>query len=255
MTTRDRIVLMVVAVAAVLVAVWIEVVSPERQQANKLGGQVAAAHSHLTSAEGQLAHARSAESQYSSAYAAMVNLGKAVPPTQEVPALIDELSQASQQKAVNFQSIASGAGSGSGAAGGAAASSTTSASAATAAAGGISAVPFTFTFEGSYFDLEHLFHQLAGFATLDTSGEIEVSGRLLTIQSVSLTPVNAATTAASGSQRPSKLSGTITASAYVLPAGPASTAPGGSSAAGATPTSGSSPASSTTAPAVVKVTP
>src|SRR4029077_18160268 len=102
------------------------------------------------------------------------------------------------------------------------------------------------------------------FATIDrnvartSSGQIQVSGRLLTIQSVKLGPLAAAGASApgGGSQTTNKLTGTITASAYVLPAGQGLTA--GATAqgpAGATPASASASAGSTAAPAVARVTP
>jgi Tfp pilus assembly protein PilO len=242
MTGRDRIVIMVVVVALILVAAWLEVVSPERKQVSQLNEQVTAAQAQLATAEGQVAHARAAQTQYAQAYASMVSLGKAVPPSQEVPSLIYQLSRATGQKHVSFAAISS---SGSGA------SSSSSAAASTTAAATFSQLPFSFTFEGTYFDLERLFRQLTSFANLTKKGGIEVSGRLLTLQSVQLSPH------ASGSEGPtggeSKLTGSITATAYVLPAGQSVTGATGSSAtpAASTGTSTSAPV----APAIVKVNP
>jgi hypothetical protein len=100
MTGRDRMVLIVISVVVVLGAAWMLVVSPERQQANKLAGQVAAAQAQVTAAESTVSSARAAQSQYAAAYASLVNIGKAVPPSDEVPALIDQLTQASNEKSV-----------------------------------------------------------------------------------------------------------------------------------------------------------
>jgi Pilus assembly protein, PilO len=263
MTGRDRIVLVLVIVAVLLVGVWIKVVSPERQKASKLVAQVATAKAQLESAEGQVSNAHTAQSQYASAYAAMVNLGKAVPSSQEVPALIDELTRASNAKNVEFQSIANGSA-------GSSSASSTSTSAASSTTGSTSSaaavftqLPFSFTFEGSYFDLEHLFRQLTDFATFNSAGNIEVNGRLLTISSVSLSPGTVSTGSASGSSSGSGsgsglLTGTITASAYMLPEshGLSSSATGSSpAAAGASSASTASSASSPTAAAIVKVNP
>jgi Tfp pilus assembly protein PilO len=251
MTGRDRIVLIGVVVVALLGAAWVLVVSPERQQASTLAAQVAAAQTQLSSAEGKLASARSAQSQYAAAYASIVSLGKAVPPGQEVPSLIVQLSQASNQRNVDFSSIVAG-GSGTGAA----ASASTTATA-TAAAAGFQQMPFTFVFNGSFFDLEHLFHRLSGFATRTSSGSLQVSGRLLTIQSVKLSPA-ASNAAEQGSGAASSLSGSITATAYQLPAsqglagGATSASPTGAAAPAASRTGASS---SPTAPAIARVTP
>ncbi len=246
MTGRDRTVLIVVSVLAVLAAGWILVVSPERGSASKLESQVSSAQSELASAEGKLANARSAQAQYASAYTSVVSLGKAVPPGQEIPSLIYELSLASNQKDVEFNSITSG----SGAAGSGKASAT--AGAAVTAAAGFTQMPFTFIFDGSFFKLEQLFHRLDRFASTTSSGGIRVSGRLLTIQSIKLAP--AATSTSGESSGTQMLSGTITASAYQLPAGQGLT---GSTTAtsGATPAAGSTTSSSPAAPAVARVTP
>jgi Tfp pilus assembly protein PilO len=238
-------VIIVVALVVVLGAAWMLAVSPERKQASKLSGQVAAAKAALSSAEGQVASARTAQSQYAAAYASVVSLGKAVPPSQEVPSLIYELTQASDQKDVDFSSIATTT---------SAASTPASASAASAAATGFTQLPFTFVFEGSFFDLEHLFRQLTDFTTQAPSGTLQVSGRLLTIQSVKLAPVT--TDTVQDKSAASNLTGTITASAYVLPASQGLTAATATSPTGAsTPASTTGAASSPTAPAIVKVTP
>jgi Tfp pilus assembly protein PilO len=239
MTGRDRIVIMAIVVAVVLAGVWMEVVSPERKQVGQLSAQVASAQSQLTAAEGKVADAKGAQSQYATAYAATVNLGKAVPPSQEVASLIDQLTQASNQRDVYFSSIANGSGGSAGAA-----------ASATVPAAGLTQLPFTFTFEGSYFDLEHLFNRLTDFTKLDGSGKIEVSGRLLTIRSVSLTPASSATP----NGKTSGLTGAITAAAYVLPASQSltgSATPASPTGAGTTSSSASSPVS----PAIVKVNP
>jgi hypothetical protein len=257
MTQRDRIVAMVVAVVAVIAAGWIMVVSPERKKASKLGSEVASAQAALTSAEGQLANARNAQTQYASAYSSIVGLGKAVPADQEVPSLIYQLERASNSKKVEFSSIVAGSG------GGASASPAPAAAPAAAAAvagAGFTQMPFTFVFNGSYFDLEHLFDSLNRFTVRSTSGGLQVSGRLLTVQSVKLAPGGTSGQGPSGksSEGPSgQLTGTITATAYVLPPNQGLTAgatPAGPAGVGTTTTT-SGAAGSPVAPAVAQVSP
>jgi Tfp pilus assembly protein PilO len=241
MTGRDRTVLIVVVVAAILGAAWILVVSPERQKAAQLNTKVAEAQAELTSAEGKVSSARAAQSQYASAYASLVSLGKAVPPSEEVPSLIEQLTSASEQKSVDFSSITdSSTGS----------SSASTPAAASTAAGGFTELPFTFVFEGSYFDLEHLFDQLTAFANVDASGDLKISGRLLTIQSVRLSPE----TTASETNK-SELTGSVTATAYVMPATQALSGATGSAGTSASPASSTAPASSATSPAIVRINP
>ncbi len=203
MTGRDRIVLIVIVVAAVLGAAWALVVSPERKKASQLSTQVTAAQSQLSAAESQLASARSAQAQYASAYSAVVSLGKAVPASEEVPSLMYQLAQATGEKNVQFASIAAGS-----------AGSSSSSSSAAAASASFSNMPFTFVFNGTFFDLEHLFEQLNRFTVRTSTGSIQVSGRLLTVQSVKLAPESGE----NQTSGPPRLTGTITATAYVLPA-------------------------------------
>jgi Tfp pilus assembly protein PilO len=246
MTGRDRIVVMVVCVLAVLGAAWVLVVSPERKQASKLDAQVSAAKAQLAGAEGQLDSARAAQAQYAAAYSSIVSLGKAVPAGQEVPSLIYQLSQATHQQNVEFASIATPA---------VATSPPVGASNAATAAASFSPMPFTFIFNGSFFSLEHLFKTLTGFTNRSSSDALQVKGRLLTIQSVKLAPQIEGSTA--GATK-GKLSGTITATAYQLPAGQGVTGgatPSSPAGTGAAPASTTASSSAATAPAVARVTP
>jgi hypothetical protein len=170
-----------------------------------------------------------------------------VPANPEVPSLIYQIAQASNQKNVEFNSITTGA----------------AASAPAAASASFSAMPFTFVFNGSFEDLYHLFQQLDHFTVRTASGHLTVSGRLLTIQSVKLSPatVTASTGGTSSKHHVEILTGTITASAYVLPpsqgltAGATTGAPAGAAPAAAAAPAASSTSASPAAPAVARVTP
>jgi len=242
MTARDRIVIVVIAAFAVLAAAWLLAVAPEREQAAKLATQVSEARAQLTTAESQVTSARSAQAGYAKAYASLVSLGKAVPTGQEVPSLIYQLAQASNQKQVDFSSILNGNASAGG-------SSATLAPTTAVAAGGFTQMPFTFVFDGNFFDLYRLFQQLNRFTLRTSAGDLQVSGRLLTIQSVKLAPESSSGKGSSG-----RLTGTITATAYVLPASQGGLTGGATatSPAGVTQTASSSGASSSaTTPAVI----
>jgi len=227
-TTRDRLVLIGVIALAMLAAVWLLLVSPERSKGSKLSTEVSAASAQLASAQGDAASAKAAQQRYAAAYSSVVSLGKAVPASEEVPSLMYQIAQATNEKHVQFNSITTGGG-----AGGASTGSASSTVAAAAATAGFTQMPFTFVFGGSFNDLYHLFRQLNAATVRTSSGGLQVSGRLLTLQAVKLEP--AATEGSSG-----QLTGTITATAYVLPASQGLTA-------GATPTSPATPGSATSA--------
>jgi hypothetical protein len=249
MTARDRGVLIGIVSLALLAAAWFLLVAPEREKASKLATSVSAASAQLATAEGELTSARGAQARYATAYNSIVNLGKAVPPAQEVPSLIYQLDQASNHKQVDFNSIATGGSAGTGASG--ASPSAAASAASTTASSAFSQMPFTFVFNGTFFNLEHLFQQLNRFTERTTSGSLEISGRLLTVQSVKLAPLSSG---ASAEASRGVLSGTITATAYVLPASQGLTAgasPAGPAGAGAAASSSGSP----TTPAIARVTP
>lgn len=74
-------------------------------------------------------------------------------------------------------------------------------------------VPLDFSFEGDFFDLADLFHELKRFVHV-RGDRVDVDGRLLTIDGLSLTP----------SEKGSELTAAISATAYLAPAGEGSTA-------------------------------
>ncbi len=258
MTTRDRLVLIGVIVLVALAGGYLLVVSPERKQAAQADTQVQSAQQQLESARTAAAGAKAAEQRYDAAYNSVVSLGKAVPPATEVPSLIYELDVASDQRNVNFASISSStSGSASSPAPSSAASSSAAGAAgASAAPAGFTQMPFTFVFKGSYEGLAHLLAQVDSFVQRTTTGELRVSGRLLTIQGADITIESSGSTAVGGAKYnpfAPPLTATITATAYVLPASQGLTG-------GATPilpgsTGSASTSSSATTPAVIKVTP
>lgn len=264
MTTRDRLVFVAAVVLLVLGAGWFEVVSPKRSEATKLTAQVESARQTLSSAQSQRSQARSAQARYAAAYESIVSLGKAVPADQQVPSLIYELDQASNRRHVEFTSITtsgSGTGSGSGSGAGSGSGSGAASASSQSASGGFTQMPFTFTFTGSFADLYHLMSALQGFAVSTSSGGLKVSGRLLTIQSVNLAPVSGggpnelgATGRAKHSSR-QEVTGTITATAYVLPAGQGLTGGATTGSPATSASSSGSGSSSATSPAIVSAHP
>ncbi len=251
MTNRDRLVLIGACALAVLAAAWLLVVAPERKQAASLKSQVSTATAQLAGAQEKVAHARSDQARYAAAYSSIVSLGKAVPAGQEVPSLIYQLAQASNRKNVEFNSIASGSGSG------ASPSSSTAPVAGAVTSAGFTQMPFTFVFNGTYNDLYHLFQQLNRFTARTTSGGLAVSGRLLTIQSTKLSPGGTGSAGASSTGM-EELTGTITATAYVLPATQGLTAgatPASPAGGAVTPVSSPGSSGSPAAPAIARVTP
>jgi Tfp pilus assembly protein PilO len=249
MRERDRLILIGGVVVAVLVVAWMFWVSPERKQATSVHAQVATAQQTLSTAQSQLAAAQGSKAQYASAYSALTGVGKAVPATPEIPSLMYEINQATATHDVTFNSISN---SGSAAQSGSAT--------ATGTPGGFTPLPISFTFTGTFFDLYHLLGRLQSFEVQTPSGKLEVTGRLLTITGATLTPVtdggagsSASSTSSScscGHSAPAnlKLTGAITATAYVMPPSAPSSGTTGTPATPAAPATTSTPAT----PAVIR---
>jgi hypothetical protein len=209
MTLRDRLMLMGIVTIAVLLGVWFMVVSPERERASKVTAEVAAARTQLATAESEASSARGARANYSKAYTSLVSLGQAVPASAETPALIYQLDRATHNRDIQFSSIT---------ASGSSASSSASATPTPATqTTGFTAEPFTFVFSGSFMHLYKLLDQLEGFTVQTPNGSLHVNGRLLTIDSLDLTPVAEGTKGTGDKSKEVELTGTITATAYVLP--------------------------------------
>lgn len=250
MTARDRMVLIVLGAIAALGAAYMLVVSPEQKKASQVAAKVESARSELSAADTKLAEAEQAEKRYTAAYSSIVSLGQAVPAAAEVSSLIYELDHATSKDHVGFESIAAA-----GASGGA--SSSASAAATSTASAGFQLLPFTFSFTGTYEQLYKLMGRLQGFTVSKPNGSVNVAGRLLSIQGLTLTAGASSSSGASGSGTASSvLSATVTATAYVLPQG--TTLTGGATAAapaGASPAAGGSSSAAAATPAIVRPLP
>jgi Tfp pilus assembly protein PilO len=253
-TGRDRIVILVVLAVAAVVGSWLFVVSPKRGQASSLGTQITAEQGQLTSAQGEVAAGEAAQKEFSGQYAQLASLGEAVPPDDDVPSLIYQLQGAAKAAGVDFRSLQlTGGGSSS-----SSSSSTSSTGAAAAAAAlppgaavGAAGLPieqFAFTLEGNFFQLANFFKGVQDFVTASGS-HISISGRLMTINAISLTP------ASTGSQ----LTASVSATTYIVPAtqgpvdGATPSGPAGTTQSDQASTSSSSsaaPAAAVTAPVV-----
>ncbi len=104
-TGRDRIVIMVVLAVGAVVAGWMLVVSPKRQQASTLGTQISAQQSQLDAARSQLAAGEAARSAFAGQYEQLAKLGEAVPPDDDVPSLIYQVQNAAQGAKVSFRGL------------------------------------------------------------------------------------------------------------------------------------------------------
>jgi Tfp pilus assembly protein PilO len=229
-TKRDRIMISAIAVLAVAGAFFMLVVKPIRADLAGLDEQRSQAAQRRDAAVADLSAASTAREAYRRDTATLALLGKAVPSDDGVPSLLYQLQGAARQAGVRFDAVkvggdAAGGGSPSGNTTGSSTppsgSSGSGSSAPSGAAGakaatlpgvmpgpeGLSVLPLKITFQGSFFKLERFLNRVHRFAKV--GGErVDIHGRLLTIEGVSLAP---------GTAGLPQLKAEISAQAYVAP--------------------------------------
>ena len=230
MTKRDRIVLGVLAVVAVMAAAWMLAIKPKREEASQLADSAQQAQQRRDTALASLANAKQARADFADAQIGIARLGKAVPTNEDIATLVFQLERSARGAGIDFRSVrleSAGADTGSPQSG---------------AAVAIKPVPFKLTFEGGFFDLRRFVRHANSFARMREGKYVSVRGRLISIEGVSLV---------AGPAGFPELKAQITANAYTAPAPsqPAATpATGTTAAAGSTaaPATAGTPAASTT---------
>jgi hypothetical protein len=189
-TRSPKILIPAVLAVAAVAAFWFLALTPKREEAARLDTEITAKQSALDQSKALLVSYERAKANYRANYKTFTRLGKAVPPDDDVRSLLVQLDDAAARSKVDFHSITIGGGSG----GAADAATGTSPSGLAPAPGavpvgsaGFSAMPFTFGFEGSFFRLSDFFNRVEDFVTV-TNGKVDVTGRLLLLGSISVTP-------------------------------------------------------------------
>lgn len=221
MKSTDRTLLMIVPAVVILIGFYMMVISPKRSEIADLDGQLVETEAALASAEDQIAVGEAARDGFSDNYAQIVRLGKATPEDGGQSDLILAFAELGKKNDVKFNSFAIGGSGGAntpedavngpaeepadGVAPPPAAAEAqpvavtpttpalaTEASAAslplgaTVGAAGLPLVPYTFTFNGDFFDLADFFADIDDLVSTSRDGEPVVDGRLVTIDSFEL---------------------------------------------------------------------
>jgi type II secretory pathway pseudopilin PulG len=227
-TTRDRTVLIVVGLVALLGGFWFVAISPKRKEASDVAAQVAEAQTRLDTAQASASSADAARKQYSTDYATVARLGKAVPVDDDMPSLVYQLSHTAKVNHVDFRAIkltstGSPAAAPTGAAAAvASANGNTSASAtapvatvtpalppgAVVGTAGFPTMPFNFNFTGSFGNMQRFLKAIDGLTAVKGKS-INVRGRLLTVDGVGLK---------AGVKGFPDVDATVAVTAYLLPA-------------------------------------
>jgi Tfp pilus assembly protein PilO len=181
--------------AALAIAFWVLLLSPKREEAAKLGTQIEQVEASLAEHEAEVTAAEEARKQFPVDYQKLVVLGKAVPAGDETASLLVQVSGISKRSGVQFKDISLSAEGGSGEAP-AATPAPTGASPTEAAASllplgatvgpaGLAVMPYSLTFEGSFFQIADFIKGLDSMVKTRDDG-VTVDGRLITVDSFSL---------------------------------------------------------------------
>jgi len=212
-TRRNSILLVAVAAVAMVGAYWMLVLAPKREEAVAIDKQIAAKQATLAQAEAEVSSYEEARNNYRANYSMVARLGKAVPADDDVRSLMVQINSAASRSGVDFRTIninGQGAPStGPGAPLQAAGTKPPPPGASTVGTAGFATMPFSFGFKGSFFELGKFFNRIDRFVKVRNGG-LDVTGRLLLLNSITLTP------------DPDKgfpmLTADVRASSYLLPA-------------------------------------
>ena len=281
MTGRDRIMIAVVVLALLVAGGWFLVLSPQREEASQLSGDIATQRQQLDQALSDVAAGLAAKHGYAHAYATVAQLGTAVPADDDVTSLVVQVQAAADATKIDFRSLKVGQGSGADAAApppptapspastapaagapGAAPAAATQATTATlppgasVGAAGFPTMPFSFAFDGSFFSLDDFVGRLERFLVV-RNRQVSVSGRFMTLDGISLS---------AAPQGFPRIQASVAATTYLLPSdqgltgGASPSGPGGATPAaagatgagsgGATSGGGAAPATATATSAV-----
>jgi Tfp pilus assembly protein PilO len=257
MSSSNRLIVSILAVAAVAIAFWMLALGPKREEADELSGQVSQMQTSLATAQAKVTEAMAAKQEFPTDYRQLVVLGKAAPANEETASLLVELNHIATNSGVKFESIMlSGEGESESAAPAPAPTAEAAPSGVPAAAtvppteaaaslmplgasigpAGLAVMPYSLTFSGNFFDVADFIKGIDSFVGTGKT-KVAVDGRLVTLNGFAL---NAATEG--GFPR---LNATFAVTTYVTPPAQGVTA-------GATPTE---PAPSVATPAAATASP
>ncbi len=203
LSSSNRMVVAMVAVAALGAAFWMLVLSPKRDELKKLDAKVGKLETSLAQHEAEVAEAEEARDEFPTNYRELVVLGKAVPGDDDIASLLVQLNRISRTADVKFNTLTLESEGGGEAptpeapapeeTGATPASEVTptEATASTLPLGasigpaGLAVMPYVLDFSGDFFELADFIKGLDSLVKT-RSEEVAVDGRLMTIDGFSL---------------------------------------------------------------------
>lgn len=198
MKGNNKLVFAILALVVLAGAFWMLLISPKREEASKLGERVETLEASLSQHQAEAETAEAARREFPANYSQLVVLGKAVPADAETSSLLVQIQRISERSHVRFEeiSLASEGGEATStsapeASEGGELASPTEVAASTVPLGasigpaGLSVMPYTLNFSGSFFEVANFIHGLDNLVKT-TNAKVSVDGRLITVNSFEL---------------------------------------------------------------------
>lgn len=201
MSSSNRVIVAMLAVVVLVVAFWMLLLSPKKEEVSKLDKQVTKQEESLALHRSEVDRGLAAQEAFPVAYQQLVVLGEAAPADDDTASLLVQLNRIADKSKVRFETIVLAAAGGEEESPeqvpapepGAATSypSPTEVAASTMPLGasigpaGLAVMPYTLTFTGSFFHVADFIHGLDSLVQTSNE-EVEVTGRLITINNFSL---------------------------------------------------------------------
>ncbi|MET0305146.1 MAG: hypothetical protein ABW196_02830 [Solirubrobacterales bacterium] len=198
LNSSNTIVAVVLGAVVLAIAFWMLALSPKREEAAKLDKQVEQVEASLSQHEAEIAAGEEARKDFANDYQRLVVLGKAVPGDDDTASLLVQVNHIADGAGVRFSNLTLSAEGDSGATeevtpatSAGEAISPTEAAAATMPLGagigpaGLAVMPYTLTFEGSFFKVADFIKGLDSLVATQAE-EVAVDGRLLTVNGFAL---------------------------------------------------------------------
>jgi hypothetical protein len=196
-SANNKLIVAMVAVAALAGVFWMLILSPKREEAATLSTEVSQARESLSQHRSEVAIAVQARKEFPVAYQQLVVLGKAVPSDDDTPSLFIQLNRIARNSRLRFEVLELDSGGNEEAPPPVASEASaapvppTEVAASTLPLGatigpaGLGVMPYKLTFKGNFFHLADFIKGLDRLVETENS-KVSVYGRLLTIDGFSL---------------------------------------------------------------------
>jgi Tfp pilus assembly protein PilO len=199
-SSSKKLIVAMVAIAALAVGFWMLFLSPQREEADTLGKQVEKQESLLSNYEAEVQQSLEAQDQFPRNYEELVVLGKAVPADDDTASLIVQLNRIADSAGVKFRTLKlvsaseeepapvaseEPAGASEAPASPTEVAASTLPLGATVGSAGLGVMPYELTFSGEFFEVADFIKGLDSLVKTK-AGEVAVDGRLFTINGFSL---------------------------------------------------------------------